>query len=103
MSIAMKRVWTKRLIAADVFAAFQTVLWASLFRMMATHYAALPSFGYSGTWDFWVYFPLVMTLSLLLAAVVFNFVVRRADALTLVTGAALLVLLPYGMMIGGGV
>ena len=91
------------MIAADVFAAFPTLLWASLFRMMATHYAALPSFGYSGTWDFWVYFPLLVTLSLLLAAVVFNFVVRRADALTLVAGAAMLALLPYGMMIGGGV
>lgn len=99
----MKGKWTKRLIAADVFAALPTVLWASLFRMMTNHYAALPSFGYSGTWDFWVYVPLLVTLGLLLAAVVFNFLVRRADALTLVSGAALFALLPYGMMIGGGV
>ena len=99
----MKDKWTKRLIAADVFAALPTVLWAYLFQMMATYYAALPSFGYSGTWAFWVYFPLVVTLGLLLAAVVFNFVVRRADVLALVSGAALFALLPYGMIIGGGV
>lgn len=99
----MSGAWTKRLIAADVFAALPALLWACLFRIMATHYATLPSFGYSGTWDFWVYFPLFTTLGLLLAAIVFNFVVRRADALTLVAGAAMLALLPYGMMIGGGV
>jgi len=99
----MKRKWTKQLIAADVFAVLPMLLWAYLFLTMATHYASLPSFGYPGTWDFWVYFPLFVTLGLLVAAVVFNFVVRRADALTLIAGAAMVALLPYGMMIGGGV
>lgn len=99
----MKRKWTKRLIAADVFAALPTLLWASLFRMMVAHYAALPSFGYSSSWNVGVYIPLSMTLCLLFAAVVFNFFVRRADALTLIAGAAMLALIPYGVMIGGGV
>ena len=99
----MEGKWTNRLIVADVFAALPTVLWAYLFQMMATHYAALASLGYSGTWDFWVYCPLGVTLGLLLAAAVFNFIVRRADALALVSGAALFALLPYSMMIGGGV
>lgn len=99
----MTNAQTKRLIAADVFAAIPTLLWAYLFRVMSAHYATLPSFGYAGTWDIWVYLPLLITFGLLTAAVIFNFVFPRASALTLIAGAALIGLLPYGMMIGGGV
>ena len=93
----------KALIAADVFAALPTVIWMLVFRGMSAHYASMPAYGYSGAWDFWVYFPLGMVLGLLAAFVTFNFIKRSPGALAWIGGAAMLPVLPFGMMVGGGV
>ena len=55
--------------------------------------------GYSHEGNFWVYLPLGMALGLLVAALVLNFVVRRADLLALIAEVSPLAILPYGMII----
>ena len=93
----------KKLIAADAFVALPTAIWLYLFIVMSAHCAALPAYGHSGAWDFWVYFPLGMVLGLIAAIVAFNFIKPRPGVLAVIAGAALLSILPYGMMISGGV
>jgi len=94
---------TRALVAADLFAALPTLIWLCLFKAASDHYGALPAYGYSGAWDFWVYFPLVLSLGLLIAMSIFTFIVRRPGVLALIAGVALLPILPYVAMIGGGV
>ena len=90
-------------VLANAFAALPTFIWTYLFLTMANHYAPLPAYGYSGAWDFWVYFPMAMALALLIAIVVLNRCVRKPGILVLIAGVGLLPILPYGMMISGGV
>lgn len=93
----------KALVAADTFATFTAFLWLYLFRMVAAHYDAQPAYGRSGAWDFWVYLPLGLGLSVLIAIGFFTFVKRRPKTVALVGTAALFLMLPYGMMLSGGV
>ena len=92
-----------KLIAADVFAALPTFVWLYIFAAEVDHYASMPKHGYSGVWDGAVYFPLAMSLGLLMAIAVFNFATRKPAMIALIAGAALLPILPFGMMISGGV
>jgi hypothetical protein len=84
-------------------------IWSLLFFRAVGHYSYVATFWYpdaTGVWDFWVYLPLGIALGLLLSALVFNFVLRSADAfmfLAVVAFMTLMAVLPYLVMTGGGV
>jgi ABC-type branched-subunit amino acid transport system permease subunit len=91
---------------ANVLTPLLAIIWGSLFYAVASHYSTIAKLGYpdmTGAWDFWVYLPLGMALALVLGILVFNFVLRSAAALVALSSVALLALLPYVVMMGGGV
>ena len=96
----------RELLIADAFAVLPTGAWFLIFRGTVVYYRRRAAYDPSGVWsewDFWVYFPLGMSLSLLVAALTFNYAVRRADLLTLTAGASLLATIPWAWILSIGV
>ena len=78
--------------------------WFGLFVRAANHYAEIAALGYSGTWDVWVWLPLGIALASLLAALTVNLLFRAAVVLLIPFSLlALMGVLPYLVMTGGGV
>jgi len=91
---------------ANVLAPLLAIVWGWLFYAVASHYSIVAKLGYpdmTGAWDFWVYLPLGLALGLVLGILVFNFVLRSAAALIVLSSVALLALPFYVLMMGGGV
>lgn len=91
---------------ANVAAAMAMLLWATLFFRAADHYAKVAAYGYpemTGAWDTWVWLPLGIAVGLLVAILVFNFVLRSAPALLVLTALAWFMVLPYLIATSGGV
>ncbi len=93
----------KGTIAANAFAVVPLVIWSTLFRFETAHFAALPAYGYPDRWDFSVYVPLAMVICLLGVIVTFSIVRRGPAIIFMVAAFALLAVLPFGAMVGGGV
>ena len=91
---------------ANLLAPLLAIIWGWLFYAAARHYGTVAKLGYpdiTGAWDLWVYLPLGMALGLVLGILFFNFVLRSAAALIVLSSVALLALPFYVMMMSGGV
>lgn len=106
MTVDAEKAGNKLVGCANLAAGLSVIIWALLFFRAASHYSYVATFGYpdaTGTWDFWVYLPMGMALGLLLSALLFNFLLRSAESLVVLSALALLGVVPYLIMTGGGV